>query len=177
MNLGTVIRRQAVNILRPAAAMILAVIFLAGCSHNPAGPSEQPTAKPSIQVTATKIPTAAPTAIPTQATPATTPTPASTATAIPTPDPTPTATAIPTTKHVKYLLTTCSHADVYLYLPGMSAPVTVWPGNPQTYEQDVPVAQSIPTYSWSFYSPVTHGSYTTTIWVDGILYSDVTNTL
>jgi hypothetical protein len=159
------------RLTRQAAVLALAVFFMAGCGKNPAGPSDQPTAKPSVAATATSVATAAPTSAPTAAP---TPDPTATPTTESTPAPTATATTVPTTKHLKYYLASGCHADVYLYLPGMSAPVTVWPGTPQIFETDVPITQSIPAASWSFYGPVSPFDYTTTIWVDGCVYSDVT---
>ena len=170
---GAVLKKYFTGVAQAAAVLIVAMSMMTGCScHNPVGPTE-PTARPTAPAagTATRVPTAAPTA----ATPST-PEPTATPTAIRTSTPTATATSIPTSKHLKYYLESGWHADVYLYLPGMSAPITVYPGNPQTYEQDVPVGLTIPAVSWNFYSPVSPFNYTTTIWVDGVVYSDVTRT-
>src|SRR5512142_460198 len=164
------------GIMKAIIATILGMLFLAGCGHNPTGPSDQPTAEPSVQATATQISTPAPTAVPTQATPITTPTPVSTATSAPTIEPTPTATATPATKRLKYVLTSGCHADVFLYLPGVGAPVTVWPGSQSTYTMTVAADFVIPDPQWVFYAPQSPFTYTTIIYVDSVVYSEATKT-
>ena len=175
LGVGDLLRESYGKAVKAAAVvLIVSMAMMTGCScHNPVGPTE-PTAKPTAPAaaTATRVVTAVPTAATTPV-----PDPTATPTAICTSTPTATATTVPTTKHLKYYLATTCHADVYLYLPGMIAPVVVWPGNPQTYEQDVPVGLTIPAVSWNLYSPVSPYSFTTTIWVDGVLYSDVTKNL
>lgn len=168
------IRVEYDKMVKVILAASIVVTLISGCSKNPTEPNIQPTQKPTAAQTFTMTPTIIPAATEADTTTAT-PTPSITTTS--TPVSTPTATTIPTTKHLKYYLsTTCSTgAQVYLNLPvGNPTYINVWPGNPQTYETDVPLATNITVPVWSFTGPVSPYSFTMEIWIEGVVFYNAT---